>query len=153
MPEPRETLNKRERPADMKPKYGMNATVRQSFEAAFGYDPSDPRDSVNASIPQALAMMNGVRINLAVRANDDTMLGRLLNSTGDNSAVVEELYLRTLSREPTDKEKETALQVLHFNEEPLSGVRRLALGIGEFFRILASKIVKITTEARVGQEK
>ena len=110
MPEPEQTLNRRERPADMKPKYGLNATVRQSFETAFGYDPSDPRDSVNASIPQALAMMNGVRINLAVRANDDTMLGKLLKSTDDNSAVTEELYLQTLSREPTDKERETALK-------------------------------------------
>jgi hypothetical protein len=110
MAEPEGTLNKRERPADVKPKYGMNATVRQSFETAFGYDPSDPRDSVNASIPQALAMMNGVRVNLAVRANDDTMLGRLLKSNSDNSAAVEELYLRTLSREPTDKEKETAIE-------------------------------------------
>ncbi|HEX4412770.1 MAG TPA: DUF1549 domain-containing protein, partial [Lacipirellulaceae bacterium] len=110
MPEPEQTLNRRERPADTKPKYGMNATVRQSFEAAFGYDPSDPRDSVNASIPQALAMMNGVRVNLAVRANDDTMLGKLLKSTPDNSTVTEELYLQTLSREPTDKEREKALE-------------------------------------------
>jgi hypothetical protein len=110
MAEPEQTLNKRERPANMKPKYGMNATVRQSFETAFGYDPSDPRDSVNASIPQALAMMNGVRINIAVRANEDTMLGRLLKSQNDDAAVAEELYLRTLSREPTEKEKETALK-------------------------------------------
>jgi hypothetical protein len=54
--------------------------------------------------------MNGVRINIAVRANDDTMLGRLLKSQNDNAAVAEELYLRTLSREPTEKEKETALK-------------------------------------------
>ena len=48
--------------------YGRNATVRKAFEAAFGYDPSDPRETVTSSIPQALAMMNGARINLAVRA-------------------------------------------------------------------------------------
>jgi hypothetical protein len=64
---------------------------------------------VNASIPQALAMMNGVRINLAVRANDDTMLGRMLKSNSDDSAALEELYLRTLSREPTAKENASAL--------------------------------------------
>ncbi|HEX3600872.1 MAG TPA: DUF1549 domain-containing protein [Lacipirellulaceae bacterium] len=111
-PEPEAALSKRERPADAaKPKYGLNATVRQSFEVAFGYDPSDPRETVNASIPQALAMMNGVRINLAVRAiGQETMLGKLLASTNDNNAVIEELYLRTLSREPTDQEHETALK-------------------------------------------
>jgi hypothetical protein len=38
------------------------------------------------------------------------MLGKLLKSTSDNSAVTEELYLQTLSREPTDKERETALK-------------------------------------------
>ena len=63
-----------------KPRYGLNASPRQAFEVAFGYDPSDPRETVNASIPQALALMNGVRINLAVRAiGDETMLGRLLD--------------------------------------------------------------------------
>jgi hypothetical protein len=91
--------------------YGPNASVRQGFEVAFGYDPSDPRETVNASIPQALALMNGVRINLAVRANgQETMLGKLLAANDDNGAVVDELYLRTLSREPTDKERATALQ-------------------------------------------
>ena len=38
------------------------------------------------------------------------MLGKLLKSTPDNSAVVEELYLQSLSREPTDKEGETVLK-------------------------------------------
>ena len=91
--------------------YLLAGSARQSFEVAFGYDPSDPRDTVNASIPQALALMNGVRINMAVRANgDDTMLGRLLAETDDNEAVVEDMYLRTLSREPTEKEMKTALK-------------------------------------------
>ena len=99
--------------------YGRNATVRQAFEVAFGYDPSDPRETVVSSIPQALAMMNGVRINLAVRAiGDETMLGRLLEEIQDNEPLVEELYLRTLSREPTDEELDTALQVLQIDQEP-----------------------------------
>jgi hypothetical protein len=109
-PEPAEALNKRGRPAPMGP-YLQTGSARQSFEVAFGYDPSDPRDSVNASIPQALALMNGVRINLAVRANgSDSMLGRLLAETDDNQAVIEELYLRTLSREPTQPEMNTSLK-------------------------------------------
>ncbi len=108
-PEQEAQQTRRGRPEGGKP-YGPNASVRGSFEVAFGYDPSDPRETVNASIPQALALMNGVRINLGVRAiGNDTMLGRLLESTTDNNAVVEDLYLRTFSRQPTDKEMTTAL--------------------------------------------
>ena len=108
--ETQQTLNRRNRP-QMMPTYGPMATVRQQFEAAFGYDPSDPRETVTSSIPQALAMMNGVRINLSVRAVDDeTVLGRLLSEIDDNGALVDELYLRTLSREPTDDERELALK-------------------------------------------
>jgi hypothetical protein len=109
-PEPETDLNRRGRPGGGN-LYGRNASVRQGFEVAFGYDPSDPRETVNASIPQALALMNGVRINLAVRAiGQETMLGRLLATTDDNSAVIDDLYLRTLSRAPTDKERSTALK-------------------------------------------
>jgi hypothetical protein len=89
--------------------YGRNATVRQAFEVAFGFDPSDQRETVTSSIPQALAMMNSVRINLAVRAiGDETVLGRLLEEIDDDAVLVEELYLRTLSRSPTKDELKTA---------------------------------------------
>ncbi|HEY3395810.1 MAG TPA: DUF1549 domain-containing protein [Lacipirellulaceae bacterium] len=101
--------NRRRRPQMMGP-YARAATVRNQFEVAFGYDPSDPRETVTSSIPQALAMMNGVRINLAVRAvGQDTILGRLLDEIKDNKSLVEELYLRTLSRQPTEDEMKTAI--------------------------------------------
>jgi hypothetical protein len=108
--EPKESANRRGRPPEAGKPYGLNATVRQGFEVAFGYDPSDPRETVVSSIPQALALMNGVRLNLAVRATGrETMLGRQLDEIKDNGALVEELYLRTLSREPTEPELNTAL--------------------------------------------
>jgi hypothetical protein len=45
-----------------------------------------------------------------VRAEDrDTVLGRLLEDVKNNEDLIVELYLRTLSREPTDKEFATAL--------------------------------------------
>jgi hypothetical protein len=104
-----EVQNRRRRPRGMGP-YGRTRSIRQQFETVFGYDPSDPRETVTSSIPQALAMMNGPRINLATRAiRDETVLGRLLEETGDDEALVTELYLRTLSREPTDKELALAL--------------------------------------------
>ncbi len=105
--EPMERRRRRQQPA--MPAYGRNATVRTAFEAAFGYDPSDPRETVTSSIPQALAMMNGVRINLAVRAlESESVLGRLLKVIKNNEDLTVELYLRTLSREPTDKELDKA---------------------------------------------
>lgn len=108
--EPNETSNRRGRPGDGAPPYGRNANVRQAFEVAFGYDPSDPRETVVSSIPQALAMMNGVRLNLAVRAvGQETVVGRLLDQIKDDGDLIEELYLRTLSREPTDTERNSAL--------------------------------------------
>ncbi len=108
--EPNESISRRGRPPEAGKPYGQNATVRRGFEAAFGYDPSDPRETVVSSIPQALALMNGVRINLAVRAiGRETMLGRQMDEVKDNGALVEELYLRTLSREPTETELNSAL--------------------------------------------
>lgn len=90
--------------------YGRNS-VRRGFGSVFGYDPSDPRESVVSSIPQALAMMNSPRLNLAIRAiGDETVLGRLLDEFEDDELLIDELYLRTLSREPTAGERETALK-------------------------------------------
>lgn len=90
---------------------GRNADMRQTFQVVFGYDPSDPRGAISRSIPQALAMMNGARLNLAVQSfSDDTILGRLLNDIEDDEMLIYELYLRTLSREPTKNEMKTALQ-------------------------------------------
>ena len=85
--------------------YGRRNTPRAAFVGIFGYDPSDPRDMVSGSIPQTLAMMNMPRINEAIQQNgSQTMLGRLLRETSDNDARTVDLYLRVLSREPTDKE-------------------------------------------------
>jgi hypothetical protein len=101
---------RRGRQQAMRP-YGRAISVRQQFEAVFGYDPSDPRETVTSSIPQALTMMNGVRINLAVRAaGRETLLGRLLEDIRDDESLVLELYLRTLSREPSDEELATAIK-------------------------------------------
>jgi hypothetical protein len=89
---------------------GRGAGPRTQFDAVFGYDPSDPRETVTSSIPQALAMMNAPRINQAIRGqNPSTTLGELIGNIPDDEALIAELYLRALSREPTDKETQTAL--------------------------------------------
>jgi hypothetical protein len=87
--------------------YGI-ATPRLGFNAAFGYDPSEPRSTIQATIPQALARMNTPQLNLAVQALPMTVVGRLQREHGtDIDAIAGELYLRTLSREPTTEELAT----------------------------------------------
>ncbi len=78
--------------------------VRRQFAEIFGYDPSTPRDSVTASIPQMLALMNEPQINRAISASRSNVLGRLLEEIGDNDQLIVELYLRCLSRQPTEEE-------------------------------------------------
>jgi hypothetical protein len=89
---------------------GRGGAGRQQFDAIFGYDPSDPREIVGGSIPQTLAMMNGQRINQVVRGqNRNTNLGELISRISDDESLIVELYLRTLSREPTAEEMKTSL--------------------------------------------
>ncbi len=103
-------------PADKREQAGRNdyrrgdGSPRGQVNKAFGYDPSERRDDIAGSIPQALFLMNGVELNRALSARGPkTMLGRLLESTDKDDAVVEELYLRCLAREPSDEEIETCL--------------------------------------------
>lgn len=92
--------------------YGQ-ITPRLMFNAAFGYDPSEPRSTIQATIPQVLARMNTPQLNRAVKSLPTTMLGRLMDATQrDPSSAARELYLRTLSREPTDEELATVLDFI-----------------------------------------
>jgi hypothetical protein len=127
---------------------------RSQFAAIFGYDPSERRDEIAGSIPQALAMMNAPLVNTSLRGSDgqfgampgfgpgvgrvpggaggpgmrgvglggrrlggpgmpgmgrSTMLSRLMDQTDDNQALVEELYLQVLARQPSQSEITTCL--------------------------------------------
>ena len=89
---------------------GYPRTPRALFDSVFGYDPSAPRDEVAGAIPQALAVMNSPQLATGMNGSRPrTVLGKLLDDQTDDKAVAAELYLRTLSREPTAKETEVAL--------------------------------------------
>jgi hypothetical protein len=77
---------------------------RGQFNVTFGYDASEPRDSIVGSIPQALAMMNSAQIAGATNARRRGMLSSVLEQIPDNEELFAELYLRTLSRQPTADE-------------------------------------------------
>jgi len=82
---------------------------RGVFNTFFGYDPSERRDEVAGSIPQALVFMNGANVNSGVRATGRTALAKMLSEIKDDQALVSELYLRVLAREPSSREMSTSL--------------------------------------------
>jgi Protein of unknown function (DUF1549)/Protein of unknown function (DUF1553) len=82
---------------------------RRTFNTVFGYDPSERRDEVAGSIPQALVFMNGPNVNAGIRASGRTALAKMLSEIKDDQAFVIEIYLRVLAREPSSKEMQTCL--------------------------------------------
>jgi hypothetical protein len=85
---------------------------RGAFNTAFGYDPSERRDEVAGSIPQALVFMNGPIVNAGIRASGRTALAKLVSEINDDPALVTEIYLRVLAREPSSSEMETCLRYI-----------------------------------------
>jgi hypothetical protein len=94
-------------------RYGFGGP-RFQFAFVFGHDPSERKDELVGSIPQALALMNSPSVNGALKANGFTELARVARSISDDRALVMELYLRTLAREP--KESELATCLAYFKE-------------------------------------
>lgn len=88
---------------------GFGRDSRTSFNAIFGYDPSVRRDEVTASIPQALALMNGQSNSAIDGSRRGTVLETILRKNPDNRDAVAELYLRCLSREPSENELQVSL--------------------------------------------
>lgn len=88
----------------------FNRGPRASFTSVFGYDPSERRDEVSGTIPQALTMMNSQFFSGLIDGKSArTGLGRMLAEIKDDKALISELYLRTLAREPSKKEIDTCL--------------------------------------------
>ncbi|HEX3869203.1 MAG TPA: DUF1553 domain-containing protein, partial [Pirellulales bacterium] len=84
---------------------GRFGSPRMAFGQVFGYDPSDRRDEISGSIPQALVLMNGPQLNAVINAHDPrTMLGKLIAEIPDNEQAIVELYVRCLAREPNKGE-------------------------------------------------
>jgi hypothetical protein len=105
--------------------------VRGVFNTTFGYDPSDVREEVAASIPQVLAMMNSPQLAGPMRASgEQSLLGRLLQEhTGDDGAVVREVYLHCLSREPAEEERNCALSHLETASDRREGFEDLVWAV------------------------
>lgn len=82
------------------------------FEQQFGYDPSAPRDEISSTIPQSLTLMNSPIVARMIDTRRPRGLTQLLESTSDDAKVIEQLYLRCLSRDPSDDERRDAMEHL-----------------------------------------
>jgi hypothetical protein len=83
---------------------GPLAGPRPQWNVLFGVDPSIANDEILGTIPQALFLMNAPPINRAIEARPGTVLGEILSNTADNRVALNNLYLRVLARDPTQKE-------------------------------------------------
>jgi hypothetical protein len=81
---------------------------RSPLHRLFQFDPAARRSEVVGSIPQALMLMNLDALNKAVSArSSDSKLAKLLSA--ESADAVDDLYLSTLARSPSEHEKKICL--------------------------------------------
>lgn len=78
------------------------ATGQARFEQVFGFDPSMPPDEIEASVSQALLLMNSKTLEGRLDAQKPgTLLNKILATQSTDDGVVDMLYLRVLGRHAT----------------------------------------------------
>ncbi|QGQ25412.1 DUF1549 domain-containing protein [Gimesia benthica] len=87
-------------------RYQRSRSARGQFSSLFTFDPSTSQDEITGDVPQALFMMNSEALNGMLGANRSTKLAQIARDYPENKAAIQELYLLTLSREPSEKELE-----------------------------------------------
>lgn len=87
-------------------------STRDLVKDAFGFDPSFRDSLINRTMDQAMFMINNEQILRQVDADSDseTVLATLLKTEDDDRVVVDVLYARVLSREPTERERSIVLK-------------------------------------------
>ena len=102
-------------------------STRETFAAAFGYDPSLSPDRRMRNMGQAMLMMNGTQLQQQIDASPDsgTMLSQLLESEPDNRKAVQQLFRVVLARTPTLAEVELSLEHLQSLESRGAGFEDL----------------------------
>ncbi len=72
----------------------------------------NPPKPLNGSLRQPLALMRSPVVSERVKAEGDSRIQRLLDSYDDNEKVVDEIFLATLARSPSDDERQVAMAEL-----------------------------------------
>ncbi len=89
--------------------FAARFSLEGQFKDEFRYDPSLAPDEVESSIPQALMLMNNTQIQAKIRAEGTNLLGRILSAYPKDEDAIQMVYLRTLARKPTDRERSKSL--------------------------------------------
>lgn len=82
-----------------------NAFIQQ-LVTQMGTDDMAEVTELEETIPRSLMLLNGALVCGSIRSASGHGLGALLAQQQDDAPVIEQLYLRTLSRKPTDAERE-----------------------------------------------
>lgn len=90
-------------------RYGGGGNARAQFKSLFTFDPSVSQEEITGDVPQALFMMNADAINNLLGTDRNTRLAQIARDFPDNKHAVQELYLLTLSREPSPSELKICL--------------------------------------------
>jgi hypothetical protein len=94
------------------PSEPRNGQVRNFLDSFLRGDRDGQMRKSDGSISQALVLLNDSFVTNRVRATNGSTVQRLLQSGLSDDRIVEELFLRTLSRFPTTQEKAQALEYL-----------------------------------------
>ena len=112
-----------------------NLWLRQ-FTTAFGTDEGQESTTFNGTIPQILMMFNGDMINQATATKKGSMIDRLATSGSSFPKMVDELFIKGLSRRPSGKERDLAKSMLAARKgnvkEALKDVWWVVLNTNEF---------------------
>ena len=108
----------------------------QQFNSAFGTDEGQESTTFNGTIPQVLMMFNGEMVRQAISSNQGSLIDTLTSSRNRYSSNVEHLFLATLARKPTGREKNMAAAFLaaqnNNQKEALKDVSWVLLNTNEF---------------------
>ncbi len=97
----------------------------QQFVSTFGTDENDEATTFNGTIPQALMMMNGELINLALAENQTNKLKSILSNAGSSQDAIVKLYLTVLSRNPTRSELNQLKPLMNQHANPRNAMEDL----------------------------
>jgi Protein of unknown function (DUF1549)/Protein of unknown function (DUF1553) len=97
----------------------------RQFILAFGTDENDESTFFNGTIPQALMMMNGPLINKAISAESGSYLNQIITQNRKDKDRIRILFLATLNRKPTGKEKKNASSLINSYSNPIEGYQDL----------------------------
>jgi hypothetical protein len=86
--------------------------VEGIFKQEFSFDPSLKPEDVEGSIPQSLLLMNNPQVQQRISARGNTTLSRILDRYPRDEEAVMVVYLQTLARKPTEREKSKCLALV-----------------------------------------